>query len=368
MEVIPGCRMTQEDETSRLDAVQEQVDVLQRHDLTSAFDSRLIPKWSAIANNRWSELVRPDGRVDRVRLRDFRRNSRLVTDLPANAIDGHALRNRLIGWRRGTCRCLEQCLDVLVARGYEDLLLKHPCPRAGHPHVFRSRGFEFTFGWARHVYALGLMRQVLGAHLPEEWLQLDIGAAYGGFESLVKREYPGSHHVLVDIPEQLLLAHYFLSIYCPSARIAGPRELLAAGKVDRDFARAYDFVLVPSVMFGCLEDLAVDLVVSFGSLGEMTRTYFDAYVDSPVYRSARFQLMINRIPARPAAYVNDITILDYPIWDRRQLLHFDACPIYAVQFLFESGLFSCRAVIPDPHFEYVGQAAHPSHWTDRRGL
>ena len=348
---------TQVDERSLLDAVQRDVEVLLRRGLTSESDRDLIPLWSAAASRGWKDLVDASGRVKADRLRNFRRDEILVQDLPGAPISSSRLGNQLVGWRRATFNCLRQCFDILVAAGYEGLLHKYPCHRAGNPHVLRYRGYEFTFSWARHIYCLGLMNRSLGPKLQDESIVLEFGGSYGALASLVRQEYPGWHYVSVDLPEQLIIARYFLGCSFPGARIAGPRELMDVPVITRDFIKDFDFVLVPAGMFQRLAPGAIDVVTSFGSLGEMSRQYFDAYVLSDVYRSARYQFMINRIGARPAAYHNDITALDYPIWNRDQMLHFDVCPIYAVDFLFNSSFFSYESAVPDPHFEYIGRVS-----------
>jgi putative sugar O-methyltransferase len=339
-----------------LGEVQRQVDTLLRHGLTSATDAALTPKWADHAGTGWAALVAADGRLKPDAIRNFRRNPVLVRDLPAVDLGRKPLRNRLIGWRRGTRHCLMQCFDILVARGFDDLLRKYPCDRAGNPHVFRHGGCEYTFAWARHVYELGLLKTFLIGDLGEAPVVLDIGCSFGIFSSLVRREYPRSRHVLVDLPEQLLLAFYFLRCCFPAARIAGPGDVAALPAVTPDFIRSHDFVLIPSSACDRLAPGAVDLVTNFGSFGEMSRQYFETYLDSPAVLSARYLLTINRVAAVPERYHNDITILDYPIWEAGKRLHFDVCPIYSVDFLFTGRAILWHAVTaPDPHFEYAGR-------------
>lgn len=344
----------QADDRPLMETLQQQVDVFLRHSLTSASDRRLNPKWSVAGSRGLTELVAADGRLRADNLRNFRRRELLAPDLPAAPLGDVRLRNVIVGWRRATVNCLVQCLDILVAKGYDHLLHKYPCHPAGNPYVFRHCGYAYTFGWARHIYALGLVNEILGSRLESDSIALEIGASYGIFPSLLKQEYPGWHNVLVDLPEQLIMAHYFLGSCFPGASIAGVRELIDLPIITREFIQGYDFVLLPNWMFGRLAAGAIDLVASAGSLGEMSQRYFDAYVGSDVYRSARYHFMINRIAARPASYHNDITVLDYPIWHQGKKLHFDVCPIYSVDFLFTSGLFSYTRAAPDPHFEYIG--------------
>ena len=315
----------------------------------------MIPRWSATASRGLEKLVDADGLLRAENFRNFRRDEIVIPDLPAAPLPSDGLASRLIGWRRGSIRCLTQCLDILVERGYDDLLRRYPCPLTGNPHVFHLRGYAYTFGWARHVYCLGLMNRVLGERLEDETRVLEFGGCYGAFASLARQDHPGWHFVCVDLPEHLLVAQYFLGACFPQARIAGPAQLLDLPVITRQFIEGFDFVLLPPVLFPRLAPGAVDLLVSVGSLGEMSQQGFDTYVHSDLYRSARYQFLIDRVAARPAVYDNEVTVLDYPIWDRERRLHFDICPMYSVDFLFESGTFSYDRTAPEPHFEYVGR-------------
>jgi putative sugar O-methyltransferase len=344
---------------SLLAQVQQDLDALRGENLISRADAALIPDWSARARKALGRLVGADGALDVEVLRNFRRHQLLVDDIPAWDLGGfwknNAVRNSVVGWRRGTCRCLVECLRVLQERGFDPVLRRHPCPPVGNPHVFSREGYRYTFRWARHAYFIGLMNAVLRGRLEEQFVALDIGSSYGAFSYLARKEHPASHHVLVDLPEQLILARYFLGSCLPGARIAGPRELLRESSITRQFLLEHDFVLVPTALFGRLSAGSVDLVTNFGSFTEMTREYFDRYLRSEVFATSRYFYTINRIEPYPAGYGTDVSILDFPIADRAKRLHFGVCPIFSVDFMFrERRLFFLSRTEPPPYFEYIG--------------
>jgi putative sugar O-methyltransferase len=345
---------------SSLAQVQQDLEALLGENLTSQADGALVPDWSSRARKALGRLVGTDGALDAEVLRNFRRDQILVDDLPAADLGrgrwkNNAARNFAVGWRRGTRNCLLECLRILQERGFDPVLRRHPCPPIGNPHVFSYEGYHYTFRWARHAYFVGLMNEVLRGRLDGELVVLDIGSSYGIFSNLVKREYPASHHVLVDLPEQLILARYFLASCFPEARIAGAKELRRVPSITKQFLLDHDFVLVPTAMFGKLPPHSVDLVTNFGSFTEMTREYFDLYMQSDVFSTARYFYTINRIEPYPKGYGTDVSILDFPIKDREKRLHFGICPIFSVNFMFDQRLLlflSHRK--PPPYFEYVG--------------
>ena len=321
--------------------------------LASGDPGSLIPTWQAKVDEEPKRFIEDNNSVNRDALRNFRRLQIFISDVPFCDLGKLSLRGFLDGAARGAKRRLGECLPILKEYGYDDLLREYPCHPAGNPHTFKREGFLYTQRWFRHVYHLGLMNSVLKARLAKNFVTLDIGSSYGVFSNLVKREFPESHHVLVDFPEQLILAHYFLGKCFPGARIAGPREVLSEDILSRDFIERFDFVLIPSTLYERLGPQSVDLVTNFTSFGEMTKTSFDYYTKVPPFTTARYFLTVNRMQSRPD-HDTDMTILDYPIWDSRKRLHFATCPIYP-HYYRRKWLFFFDKVAYPPVFEYVGE-------------
>jgi putative sugar O-methyltransferase len=349
------------DDEALLARIQDDLQALLNGQLTSESDTGLVPRWAARTTEALQLLASRDGRLNVSALRNFRSDLILVDDIPycdlgRNYWKNNPATNFVVGWRRGTRACLLECLRILKQRGFAPLLRQYPCLPVGNPHAFDHQGYRYTFRWARHVYFLGLLKQVLHDRLRRDFVFLDIGGSYGSFSNLVKREYPASHHILVDLPEQLILARYFLGSCLPQARIAGVTELLRESAITRDFVVDHDFLLVPTSLFGRLSPNCADVVGNFASFSEMKREYFDRYTRSDVFRTARYFYTINRIEPFPKAFGTDISILDFPITDANKRLHFGICPIFSVPFEFTHRLlFLTSYRDPPPFFEYIGE-------------
>jgi hypothetical protein len=199
----------------------------------------------------------------------------------------------------------------------------------------------------------GLVNQVLNDRITSDFVALDIGGSYGPFSALFKRNHPDSHHVLVDFSEQLLLAYYFLGMYFPEAKIAGVKEISDQANISREFIEQYDFVLAPVEYYTRLAPKSVDLVSNFRSLGEMSRKWFETYVDADVFTSAKYFFTANRVQSYPS-YNSDLSILDYPIWDRSKRLHFELSPLLSHTY-GRSFLFFNKRSNHSPVFEYLGE-------------
>ena len=208
--------------------------------------------------------------------------------------------------------------------------------------------------WLKTVYLVGLFQSNLVDKVTDDFLALDIGSSYGYFSSLLKFEYPTSCHVLVDFPEHLTLAHYYLGRLFPDAKIAGIGEASTIDMLNNSMIKSYDFVLVPIQFFDRLNnELSFDVVTNFVSLGEMTKKWFNAYLKSKAFTSSKYFFTTNRVDSS-ITYENQITILDYPIWDNDKKIHFSVYPLETVAAQRKFFLFNDKIARP-PIFEYIGR-------------
>ncbi len=318
---------------------------------------KLPPKWRALVSKEPGRLFRQDGSIDPQAFRQFRRLRIFIPDAPTFYINRLDPRNLIGGGRRGIRHTLDECLEVIrTSPTAEALLRKYPCTPVGQPFVYRRMGHAVTYRWLKHIWCQSVLRDTLGDGLKAGDLVLDIGSSYGIFSGLVSQEWPGTHHILADFSEQLLLARYFLKMWMPKARIAGIREVLQETTLNRKWLSQYDFVLLPCPKFSMLEPDAADLVFNCASFGEMTRDWFNFYMQSAPVQNARILFLVNRIQSWPT-YKTDLTIADYPICaeDRRRL-HFGVCPIFSNPYLYHrKALFFTEKIANNPYFEYIGE-------------
>lgn len=107
--------------------------------------------------------------------------------------------------------------------------------------------------------------ELLGA--VERPIVLDLGGGFGGFGHQFLSSGRAPVYVDVDLPENLLVASYFLMAANP-----GKRVLLYESRdqvLDAATLRQYDIVLLPNFMLPQVADRAVNLFTNFISLSEM---------------------------------------------------------------------------------------------------
>jgi len=101
---------------------------------------------------------------------------------------------------------------------------------------------------------------------------LEIGAGNGNFPSILYHDWAPVRIVLIDLPETLAISIPFLSSLFPSARIAMPNEIQAAG-----LPKEFDFAFLTVDQLEVLESDSVDLAINCHSFQEMTHEQIDIY-------------------------------------------------------------------------------------------
>lgn len=310
-------------------------------------------KWLRNVREEPKRFINSDLTVKKEVLENFRKFSIFIPDEPVfNPTPWNPI-NILGGGRRGTKRLLMDCLDVIIKDGYGPLLEKYPCSAIGNPNVFKYKGYRYNYRWSRHIYLMGLFKKILGGRIKDDFVALDIGSSYGIFSYLMKNEFKKSHCVLLDFPEQLVLAHYFLAMNEPKVSIASFGEVLNVRQLDRAFFEKYDFILIPLTRYKNIFAHSVDLVTNFVSFAEMNKDWLEYYIKNEPFIGAKYFFTVNRFQSAPE-YDSDLTILDYHL-EKFKKLHFAICPIiehtYHRKFLF----FYSKYVYSSRQFEFIGE-------------
>lgn len=313
----------------------------------------LESKWRGLIAKEPKRFINDDLTIHVDVLKNFRKYTIFIPDDPSFNPSVLNIKNLFYGGRRGIRRLLKEIFLSLKEQGHGELLKKYPCNPCGNPNIFKYKGCGYTYRWIKHIHSLGLFKKNLEGRLKDGFTMLDIGSSYGIFSYLLKNEFKNSHHTLLDFPEQLILAYYFLGTCFPDAKIAGYKELSNIDKIDRDFIEQYDFILLPWFFYKKLAPESIDLTTNFASLGEMKREWFDYYLKSEPFLSTKYLFTANRFQSAPT-YDTDLTILDYPLHDFNKL-HFAVSPLFLYTYE-RKNLFSYEKVpFSSQYFEFIGE-------------
>lgn len=290
-----------------------------------------------------------------------------VSDSPSASIRGFSSSSKwflllmrllqlIAGAKRGEIKEAKITYHKLEECGSLHLLEKHPMPNIGNPFKVYYKNTSFTNRYLRHIYFLSVFKKHLDNKLTGEILTMDIGASYGTFQCLLKKEKPNSRHILVDLPGQLILAQYYIQSLFPNANIANIADVDSEIEVNEAFIKKYDFVLLPANQYSKLTITNIDVVTNFVSFVEMPKQWFDSYIESRPFISAKYFYTVNRYDSYPT-YTSNITILDFPINKYNKIL-FQTLPIlkhyYSSQYFF----LTEKQHYPSYLFEFIGQNKH----------
>ncbi len=343
------------DEAAVLHAIEADFAAFREHGFLFEKSAAHTDLWNSFYTTGNRRLFDEHGNVNRDVIRNFWRSPVFISDNPKVGIPRGP--EWLLGERRGEIAVLDQMKKLLRNHGCRELMAKYPCPTAGNPHVYQPGGYRLTHRWAKHLFNIGRMNEFLRPHLSPGFTALDIGAGHGLFSSLVGQEYPGSHNVVVDLPEPLLLARYFLQMTFPSAKIAGMSDLGNPKSISREDLEKYDYVILPWQLYERLEPGSIDLMASFAALGELKREFFSYYVDAPVFQTAKFLHTANPVETDLMFNGSDITVMDYPLARGEGCFRFGISPVFIFPYTYPDRrwFFSYRMKPFTPFFEYLGR-------------
>jgi putative sugar O-methyltransferase len=338
-------------------------------------------KWEQRVRRESQGMFGADGKLQQHIMANFRRNGLLLPDLDPSTVFAvwrpalwlevllerplatakDLLKELLSGSIRGGRALMKKIFQQVVDDGGLDLLQRYPAKDTpGRPYYIEYRGTSFNTRWLRHIYFLNLVRKHLGKALVEKEVfnVLDLGSGYGIFSYLLKSEYPQSRHILVDFPEQLITAHYFLTGLLPEAKIGlflipdHYGALAEAAASDR-----FDFILTTPDGYPHLGDMQVDLFSNFYSLSEMTREHFQGYLDHRLFRECRWLFTTNRFEAAPRfdpTHQGDITILDYPL-DEFERIFFGVNAVHPYYIKDRKKFWYDKTPYSSQSFDFIGE-------------
>lgn len=337
-------------------------------------------KWLLRVREAQQRIFTPEGKLNRSAMEKFRGQNillpdmdpfgpyadfpvlRIAADFVSSPLETskELLREILNGERRGGRALLEDTLSILKQDGGLDVLRRNPIKGTpGTPYFIERDDCSFNMRWLRHVYLVNLLERNIGEDIKkkEKFTTLDLGAGYGVFSSLLKNEYPQSRHILVDFPEMLILAHYYLKHMFPEAKIGTYFHPARWNDISKESLDDYDFILVGNEGYDRLANIKVDLFTNFLSLGEMPRPVFESYISSNQFNNCTWFYTTNRFESAPRldpTHQGDITMFDYPFDDFERIFFGVNC-IHRYFAMRIKHFFYKKEMMSSPLFDFIGR-------------
>lgn len=277
-------------------------------------------------------------------------NSDVSSNLFANILPSH----------RAKKRYYDYLFNELINHHHSaiELLQKYPADKIGerglHKNRYKGKKFTLSLHYLYHIEKLAIFNEMIKDKLTSDFIACDIGSNDGLHSMLMKKEFPDASFVLVDFPEHLLYAEYYLRSVFKNAKIATFKDIKDLDVVTRSFIKSFDFVLVPAYLAERLDSGSVDIVTNFASLGEMTKEWFSYYMNSEFFKHAEFFFHHNRIH-KDYGYGYAITILDYPHSDFETIL-FEVSPLFQFVYSVNDKIpLLVKKTYHQPLFNFVGK-------------
>ena len=126
-----------------------------------------------------------------------------------------------------------------------------------------------------HIYAIWQLDRYIQENNSKTNIVLEIGGGYGNFANKFKNLRKISKYVIIDLPEVLLLQHYYLSEMNKNYKIIN----LIDTSIDIDIETTeFDFLLIPFNIYQKY-NFKFDIIINKRSIGEMPRDVLNNYFD-----------------------------------------------------------------------------------------
>ena len=126
-----------------------------------------------------------------------------------------------------------------------------------------------------HIYAIWQLDRYIQENNSKTNIVLEIGGGYGNFANKFKNLRKLSKYVIIDLPEVLLLQHYYLSEMNKNYKIIN----LIDTSIDIDIETIeFDFLLIPFNNYQKY-NFKFDIIINKRSIGEMPRDVLNNYFD-----------------------------------------------------------------------------------------
>jgi putative sugar O-methyltransferase len=143
----------------------------------------------------------------------------------------------------------------------------------GNPRHLLHDNILLNFDDLYHVYALSQINRWIHNSKVKPDIIVEIGGGYGNFAYKFKDSHKAAKYVIVDLPEVLLLQHYYLMQMNPDFKIVNLIDQSINIDVEND---SFDYLLIPYNVYQNY-NFKFDIVVNKRSLGEMPKAVLENY-------------------------------------------------------------------------------------------
>jgi len=258
-----------------------------------------VPPAYHVGQNWGSVLANSRGQLyDAVRKQDARELAGLLANFCRNDLSYSILGGVQVFEdckRSKTQKWLQHNLDVWMGLVDSRATLEEAAmPPIGNPYGYDVDGMVINWNsYVNHARAYRCAKLLEGVRRP---VVAEIGGGFGGFAYHFMRRVPNSVYIDFDLPENGMIASYYLSMAYPDKRIL----LFESPGITLDEAllEKYDAIMMPNYMLPKLADLSVDFFINTISLSEMDMRTISEYIHQ-IDRTSRKYFYNENLTCKP---------------------------------------------------------------------
>ena len=221
-------------------------------------------------------------------------------------------------------------LEIVIHNGFDQILSDNPITNTPFVRdIYSHKRFKFNSRYLRYVYITGQIIKYGLLEKDKSQVHVDIGNFYGGLQALLKKYFPETTFVSVELPHQLYRSFLFHEELYPGVKkFVGLQEF---NNYVNDTERKPSFVYLLPQNFDAISQLQkIDLLSNFLSFGEMSNENFKSYFQSPTMEKTEKFYFVNRFISSPSidpTFDSKIDLPNYFLKDRKVRL-LDVFPIH----------------------------------------
>lgn len=295
----------------------------------------------------WFYKLSSNGRLDPKKLKSFRTLAPLISEVPRNPYHNLPILSqiykflRLEGYRR---TCLLNYSKLATDKSLDWDSFDH----VGEPLYLERDGRSFNERSLRHLRTVSIIANKIPLQ-PGDYV-LDVGGGYAQFAMSLRRKYPKIKCIVIDFPEQLLLARYYIQSLDPNCSVNSIRDVYQSEDFVNDMS-SLDVVLLPADSYTIINKITLKLVCNFSSFGEMPKNIFEEYQAQKAIAHAEYLFTINRLDSFPT-YSNRTSIIDY-VSHKGRIKHLEVSPIWDYYFSSFSRFWIKKKAFLSRNFELI---------------
>tara|TARA_Y100000022_G_C13257347_1_gene380389 strand:+ start:1840 stop:2919 length:1080 start_codon:yes stop_codon:yes gene_type:complete len=225
----------------------------------------------------------------------------------------------------------------------------------GNPGYIIDSNYIYSERYIRHCYYINLFENFISPKLKRErYFLFDIGGGYGIFDNFILKLDKKIKPIIVDFPEQLFTASYYLKMNNPDIKINNISECMNTKVISKEYLDNFDACLIPAEKFQNIKVNENIIITNFNSFGEISIKVLNEYQNSYAFSNLDFIFTHNRLDAFPT-YEDKVSIFDYKL-ERYNCILKEMSPIHDYVYQ-KKGLFSLKKVpFGSRCFTYIGSS------------